>query len=80
MVFTGLRPGEKLYEELLIGSSVSSTSHPLISRAEEHHQTESELRERLDRLRQAILDEDMVLIKTLLQESVVEYQPETYYA
>jgi FlaA1/EpsC-like NDP-sugar epimerase len=34
--FTGLRPAEKLYEELLIGNNVSGTEHPMIMRAEEH--------------------------------------------
>jgi FlaA1/EpsC-like NDP-sugar epimerase len=34
--FTGLRPGEKLYEELLIGSNVTGTEHPMIMRAIEH--------------------------------------------
>lgn len=35
IVFTGLRPGEKLYEELLIGEAVTGTEHPKILRAEE---------------------------------------------
>lgn len=35
--FTGLRPGEKLYEELLIGDNVSPTDHPMIMRASEEH-------------------------------------------
>ena len=35
--FSGLRPGEKLYEELLIGDNVSPTEHPMIMRANEEH-------------------------------------------
>ena len=35
--YTGLRPGEKLYEELLIGDNVSPTEHPMIMRANEEH-------------------------------------------
>jgi FlaA1/EpsC-like NDP-sugar epimerase len=35
--FTGLRPGEKLYEELLIGDNVAATPHPMIMTANEDH-------------------------------------------
>jgi len=35
VVYTGLRPGEKLYEELLIGSNVKGTEHPRIMSADE---------------------------------------------
>jgi FlaA1/EpsC-like NDP-sugar epimerase len=38
-----LRPGEKLYEELLIGNNVSGTAHPMIMRAAEHFLPWSEL-------------------------------------
>ena len=43
----GLRPGEKLYEELLIGENVEGTSHPLIMRAYEHEVPWAVLTERL---------------------------------
>ncbi len=36
IAFTGLRPAEKLYEELLIGNNVTGTQHPMILRAIEH--------------------------------------------
>jgi FlaA1/EpsC-like NDP-sugar epimerase len=42
--YTGLRPGEKLYEELLIGESVTGTDHPKIMRAEEESLSWSELK------------------------------------
>ena len=37
IIFTGLRPGEKLYEELLIDDNCKATSHPLIFKAEEKY-------------------------------------------
>ena len=40
IIFTGLRPGEKLYEELLIGDTVSTTEHKQILRAEEEFLTQ----------------------------------------
>ena len=43
IIFTGLRPGEKLYEELLIGDNVSTTEHKRILRAEEDFLTAEEL-------------------------------------
>ena len=49
----GLRPGEKLYEELLIGENVEGTSHPLILRAYEHELPWATLAERLSQLDKA---------------------------
>ena len=49
----GLRPGEKLYEELLIGENVEGTSHPLIMRAYEHEVPWAVLTERLASLDEA---------------------------
>ncbi|MDO7672742.1 MAG: polysaccharide biosynthesis protein, partial [OM182 bacterium] len=51
--YTGLRPGEKLYEELLIGESVTGTDHPKIMRAEEETLSWQELKPLIDRLAQA---------------------------
>ena len=41
--FTGLRPGEKLYEELLLGDRVAGTGHPMIMRAEEEYPAMSQI-------------------------------------
>ena len=49
--YTGLRPGEKLYEELLIGDNVSETENPLIMRAKEDMYSLDELKKLLDKLR-----------------------------
>ncbi|GAA0556617.1 nucleoside-diphosphate sugar epimerase/dehydratase [Halomonas salifodinae] len=53
IVFNGLRPGEKLYEELLIGDNVIGTPHPKILRAEEERLPRQVLEELLVELRQA---------------------------
>jgi UDP-N-acetylglucosamine 4,6-dehydratase len=51
--FTGLRPGEKLYEELLIGDSATGTAHPKIMRAEEATLTTDQVQAVLQQLQQA---------------------------
>ncbi|MEL7280129.1 MAG: nucleoside-diphosphate sugar epimerase/dehydratase [Pseudomonadota bacterium] len=51
---TGLRPGEKLHEELLIGSDMLTTPHPKIMRAQEKHLSEIEMANAMQALRQAI--------------------------
>jgi FlaA1/EpsC-like NDP-sugar epimerase len=54
IVFVGLRPGEKLVEELLLGDRVTGTVHPKIFRAQEAHLPEQELDKRLQQLRQSL--------------------------
>ena len=51
---TGLRPGEKLHEELLIGSDMLTTPHPKILRAQEGHLSEIEMAKAIQSLRQAV--------------------------
>src|SRR5690606_41835002 len=53
ILFTGLRPGEKLYEELLIGDNVEGTEHPRIMTANEVHLTWPETHNLLNRLDKA---------------------------
>jgi FlaA1/EpsC-like NDP-sugar epimerase len=76
IVFTGLRPGEKLFEELLIGSNVSGTHHPMIMRADEPHRPWSELQHVLTALRAAIDSYDCDTVRALIMETVAEYRPE----
>lgn len=71
----GLRPGEKLYEELLIGENAEGTSHPLIMRAYEHELPWTVLTERLARLDEASQDFDFEKVLGLLESLVVEYTP-----
>ncbi|MGI9232882.1 MAG: polysaccharide biosynthesis protein [Woeseiaceae bacterium] len=74
--FVGLRPAEKLYEELLIGSNVSGTGHPRIMRADEDCLSLEVLSELLDQLRQASQDLDYEKARTILLTAVKEYDPQ----
>jgi FlaA1/EpsC-like NDP-sugar epimerase len=74
--YTGLRPAEKLYEELLIGSNVSGTEHPRIMRADEDFLTMEELMECLNGLESASRRLDYAQARELLLRSVNEYNPE----
>ena len=71
----GLRPGEKLYEELLIGENAEGTSHPLIMRAYEHELPWSLLAERLSRIDEACMAFDYEKVLCMLMELVKEYTP-----
>nr|WP_286919586.1 nucleoside-diphosphate sugar epimerase/dehydratase [Pseudomonas sp. UBA6753] len=74
--FTGLRPGEKLYEELLIGDNVSPTQHPMIMSANEDYVSWDALKECLDSLIRALADEDFNRVRQMLRELVSGYSPE----
>lgn len=72
---TGLRPGEKLYEELLIGEQVHGTAHPRIMKATEKMLPWSELRECLLELDQACHDFDQEKIRKLLLAMPTGFSP-----
>lgn len=72
---TGLRPGEKLYEELLIGENPEPTSHPRIMRASEEFLSWPILETKLQLLTEHLKDNDHETIRALLQELVSGYQP-----
>ena len=74
--YTGLRPGEKLYEELLIGESVTGTDHPKIMRAEEETLSWQELKPLIDRLAQACESADSEEIRQVLLSAVAGFKPE----
>ncbi|WP_028630223.1 polysaccharide biosynthesis protein [Metapseudomonas resinovorans] len=74
--FSGLRPGEKLYEELLIGDNVSPTEHPMIMRANEEHLPWDAFKRVLSELFAAVESDDYVRVRQLLRETVNGYTPE----
>lgn len=73
---TGLRPGEKLYEELLIAGAPLPTDHPRIMKAREEFLPWSQLENRLHQIQQAMQENDLPAVRTLLLELVSGYQPE----
>jgi len=73
--YTGLRPAEKLYEELLIGSDVSGTHHPRIMRANEEYLEQDALDPMLERLLLASARLDRELARQTLLDIVDGYTP-----
>jgi len=76
IIYTGLRPGEKLHEELLIDGNVAGTRHPLIMRANEKMLSMETIKYLLEALQQASQEYDSVKIRELLMEGVSGYQPQ----
>jgi len=76
IVFTGLRPGEKLYEELLIGENDLPTRHPLIMSASEDSLPWESLKQYLDQFEAVVESNDADLSRVLLVESVKEFSPQ----
>jgi FlaA1/EpsC-like NDP-sugar epimerase len=74
--FTGLRPGEKLYEELLIGDNVSKTDHARIMRAQEPVIPWTALEKILATLEQATKEDDFEMIRHILTEVVAGFVPQ----
>ena len=74
--YTGLRPGEKLYEELLIDDNAIQTQHPLIMRAEENFIPWDELKEIISSLRIAVNECNPNTIRELLIKANTEFSPQ----
>ena len=72
----GLRPGEKLYEELLVSDNISQTDSLLIMRAEESMLDWEDLKPILDQLNEAINNSDQEKVRELLIEAVPEFKPQ----
>jgi FlaA1/EpsC-like NDP-sugar epimerase len=75
--YTGLRPAEKLYEELLIGNNVTGTDHPMILRAIEHSLPWERVQIMLEEILAAMSRFDCHRALHLLGEVVEEYKPST---
>ncbi|WP_278386129.1 polysaccharide biosynthesis protein [Stutzerimonas kunmingensis] len=73
--FTGLRPGEKLYEELLIGDNVTPTQHPMIMSANEACLPWVEFCDVLDRLLQGLDRDDFEQVRLVMRATVDGYSP-----
>nr|WP_255534241.1 nucleoside-diphosphate sugar epimerase/dehydratase [Polynucleobacter sp. AP-Feld-500C-C5] len=73
---TGMRPGEKLYEELLIGDNPQPTTHPKIMKAHEEFISWDDLEKELEKLDFAMQKDDHGLIHEVLKRLVPGYLPE----
>ncbi len=71
----GLRPGEKLYEELLIGDNPTATAHPRIMRAMDEFFPWQQLADHLESLQDAVQDNEIVGVRAVLQQLVKGYSP-----
>lgn len=72
---TGLRPGEKLYEELLIGNDPKSTMHPRIMKAHEDFISWTEFAAKLNALEIVLNVNDVGIIRLMMQQLVTGYIP-----
>jgi FlaA1/EpsC-like NDP-sugar epimerase len=73
IVFTGLRPGEKLYEELLIGDNATTTKHPRIMRAKEKHPPLEQLDIFIEEIKEMARNYEVARLKSRLAEIVEGY-------
>ena len=76
IIFTGLRPGEKLYEELLIGDKAHSTIHKQIFRAEEEYLSEEELETYIALIKEAEKSGNLIALRDILKKVVTGFIPD----
>ena len=74
ITYTGLRSGEKLYEELLIGANTKATEHPRIWRSDEPFLPSEELERELEMLKAAMNMRDLETMQAVLMRTVEGYQ------
>ena len=75
--YTGLRPGEKLYEELLVDGKFSTTENKLIMRAEEEMISWEKLEPLLDQVKEAALNLEMEKTYNLISQLVPQFNPKS---
>jgi UDP-N-acetylglucosamine 4,6-dehydratase len=75
ITYTGLRPGEKLFEELLIGDNPQGTDHPRIMKAQEMALTWPEVEEVVDRLDHACHEFDCEKVREILEAAPLGFTP-----
>ena len=74
--FTGLRKGEKMYEELLINGKAKKTIHPLIYKADEKFSNEIEVFDKFLLLKKSLEDQDLNLSIKIISKLVPEWKRE----
>ena len=75
IVVTGLRPGEKLFEELMLGDNPQPTKHPNIQRAQDPFIPWDQIENDLKTLKVLLRRNDIQMIMSLLQKLIAGYQP-----
>jgi FlaA1/EpsC-like NDP-sugar epimerase len=77
-MYTGLRPGEKLYEELLVGNNVTETDNNMIMRANEEMIDWDNLKPMLNELKDASINAEQEKIRELLVQIVPVFNPSSH--
>ena len=74
--YTGLRPGEKLYEELLIGGNIFKTENQMIMRADEEMMAWDDLKPIIDEIEVALDRNDQAMLRNLLVKAIPGFKPQ----
>jgi len=73
--YTGLRPGEKLHEELFFGEGLTSTQNPKVFQAKEEFSLWKDVEEMVERVLLAVNERDEAALRSILKEFVIDYHP-----